>query len=172
MKGQVRDWRANLYILARHVSKKDIPLCHNVGQLAHTHTHIHNSTHTLCDVQMPKESRGERPAVILGRPRFKPLAIVWVSNARPWPSPLPLPLDPLLCWQHMRPGASSPSQNAKCKFYLWIWFLATNNSAQHTRHIIKTPKFWFDKLIQIAQEMEAQAGAAAAGAGWRWLQLC
>lgn len=54
MKGQVRDWRANLYILARHVSKKDIPLCHNVGQLAHTHTH------TQYDVKLDAKRKSRR----------------------------------------------------------------------------------------------------------------
>lgn len=42
------------------------------------------------------------------------------------------------------------SSDAKCKFYLWIWFLATNNSAQHSPYN-KIQKFWFDKLIQMAE---------------------
>lgn len=82
---------------------------------------------------MPKESRRERPAVILGRPRFKPLAIVWVSNARPWPSPVPSPCRSSAVLATHATRRVFPFSNAKCKFYLWIWFLATNNSAQHTR---------------------------------------
>lgn len=78
MKGQVRARRTNLYILARHVSKKDIPLCHNVGQLANTQTYTctQEQTETQTRTQMLKESQKGRPAVILARPRFKPLAIV------------------------------------------------------------------------------------------------
>jgi len=41
MKGQVRAGKPYLYILAWHVTKKDIPLSHNVGQLAYTHTQTH-----------------------------------------------------------------------------------------------------------------------------------
>lgn len=82
-----------------------------------------------------------------------------MATARP-PSPLSLSL--LCCAGNTCDQARLPSSNAKCKFYLWIWFLATNNSAQHTRHIIKTPKFWFDKLIQIAGD-----GSTSRSCCWR-----
>jgi len=74
MKGQVRARRPNLYILAQHVSKKDIPLCHNVGQLAHTHSHTQMAKE--CQREMEIERERERTVVILARPRFSPLAIV------------------------------------------------------------------------------------------------
>lgn len=120
MKGQVRAWRANLYILARHVSKKDIPLCHNVGQLAHTHTH---TVRREVRCQKKVEEKDQRLSLlVLDSSHWQSCECQMPGHGHcSSPSPLPSPCA-LLCWQHMRPGASlsplPPSSNAKCKFYL------------------------------------------------------
>jgi len=100
MKGQVRAGKPYLYILAWHVTKKDIPLSHNVGQLAYTHTNSHRES--------PKdwESTQQLSSLVLDSiPSF-------LSQWQVLVLVLVLVLWSCLLATHAR------IPNAKCKFYL------------------------------------------------------
>lgn len=127
MKGQVRARRANLYILARHVSKKDIPLCHNVGQLAHTHTHIHlqldakrkspsrSSSGYPCSSSL--QATGNRVSVKCQAMASRP-HVPLPSTSRSNPSPLCCGNTCDQARVFVSVNSAAPSPHAKCKFYL------------------------------------------------------
>lgn len=135
MKGQVRDWRANLYILARHVSKKDIPLCHNVGQLAHTHTHTQQHTHTVrrtvrCQKKVEEEDQ-RLSLVVLDSSHWQSCECQMPGHGHCSSAIPSLSLAPLLCWQHMRPGASSL---LKCQMQILFMNMISGNKQQRPTH--------------------------------------